>query len=145
MRRALTNDRSCWGNRNQFMYWMLDPAENSMRMRKKLKRNYKGTDHKEASLTWRRQQSVKAGSAQQDTSLSITAEEQPQEKQPESQPQQEKPKDGSSVAENQSMEPAKVKSNEDILKSLSGIHITVRRNSMGIKCNYSNQFYHCKI
>lgn len=37
---------------NQRIFWKLDPMENSMRMRKRLKRNYKGTDHHGAAADY---------------------------------------------------------------------------------------------
>jgi hypothetical protein len=117
MRRDLTNDRSCWGKRNQFVYWMLDPTENSMRMRLKLKRNYRGTDHKEASLAYKREQAaIKAAKQETDDQNS----------------QDSHTPDTPSSPNGEPKSPNESKSNEDILKSLSGIHITVRRNSMGI-------------
>lgn len=45
--RSCSHDRSCYGDKKK-VFWKLDPSENSLRMRMKLKRNYHGTHHKEA-------------------------------------------------------------------------------------------------
>ena len=45
MRRQLLSDRGCWYI-NQTQWWMLDPTETTFRMRPKIKRNYRGSDHK---------------------------------------------------------------------------------------------------
>eukprot|EP00743_Colponemidia_sp_Colp-15_P011451 GILK01012779.1.p1 GENE.GILK01012779.1~~GILK01012779.1.p1 ORF type:complete len:1306 (+),score=251.28 GILK01012779.1:285-3920(+) len=54
--RSLTNERGAWGSSakewdEKKVYWKLDKSEDSQRQRWKLKRNYEGTDHKEAR--WR--------------------------------------------------------------------------------------------
>lgn len=48
--RALTNERGPWGSRAAQLHWKLDPAENALRMRLKLKRNYNFDAHEEATL-----------------------------------------------------------------------------------------------
>jgi hypothetical protein len=51
LHRSLLNDRSCWKVWNPpVIYFKSDKTENKYRMRLKLKRNYKGSDHKEASF-----------------------------------------------------------------------------------------------
>jgi hypothetical protein len=52
------------------VFWKLDPMENSLRMRKRLKRNYKGTDHHRAALDYQEsEQSPTATLSSGDTPL----------------------------------------------------------------------------
>lgn len=52
--RNLTGERTCWyPTLKAKNYYKMDPTENSQRQRLRMKRNYFGSDHKEASLTYR--------------------------------------------------------------------------------------------
>jgi hypothetical protein len=51
------------------VFWKLDPMENSLRMRKRLKRNYKGTDHHGAAADYQESEQASTASSLGETPL----------------------------------------------------------------------------
>ncbi|CAK9224782.1 unnamed protein product [Sphagnum troendelagicum] len=54
---------------SQRVFWKLDPMENSLRMRKRLKRNYKGTDHHGAAADYQESEQASTSSSLGETPL----------------------------------------------------------------------------
>ncbi|PRP84623.1 BEACH domain-containing protein [Planoprotostelium fungivorum] len=69
--RNLTGERTCWyPTLKAKNYYKMDPTENSQRQRLRMKRNYFGSDHKEASLTYRANLELQEKKAEEEEPLS---------------------------------------------------------------------------
>eukprot|EP01117_Protostelium_nocturnum_P013834 TRINITY_DN5207_c0_g1_i1.p1 TRINITY_DN5207_c0_g1~~TRINITY_DN5207_c0_g1_i1.p1 ORF type:complete len:2330 (-),score=855.46 TRINITY_DN5207_c0_g1_i1:20-6229(-) len=125
--RSLTHERSCWNTiskQQQKIYWKLDPTENEERMRLRMKRNFYGSDHKEASLAYRA--SLESKVIDESRRKSVILAQKALEESLESADAENKER-GMKVEEISIID-----QEEDLLKALSSIKITVsNNNSMG--------------